>query len=305
MGESEVVNDNGVLRYPCTIDKFGARPVIDEGALTSSPLLGEGVVVLLSTYGSDLSIAETARVSYGKGTKRSSDTRALLRYLMRHRHTSPFEHAEVSFYMRLPIFVVRQLFRHRTANINEYSARYSVLSDDFYVPAPSYVSKQSTTNKQGRGEEFDTAAAIDLASRMLQAQQQSVDAYHDLLNHDVSRELARTVMSVGTFTDFYWKCDLHNFLHFLRLRMDSHAQREIRDTAELMYRSVKPFFPETIAAWEDYVLNAHTFSAEELRLLSELINWREYEMYGISKTTQMSDREFTEFKATLEKLRDI
>lgn len=305
MGQSEVVNDDGVLRYPCVIDKYGARPAVEDTALASVPILGGGTVVLLSTYGSDQMIADTARVSYGKGTKKNSNTRALIRYLMKHRHTSPFEHAEVSFYLRIPIFVMRQLVRHRTANINEYSARYSEMADDFYVPAPSHMGQQSTSNKQGREGTMTTEEADFVGSLMYHAQQQSFDAYQKLLGQNVSRELSRVVTSVGMFTELYWKCDLHNFLHMLKLRTDPHAQQEIRDLAYAMYACITPFFPETLAAWEDYVLNAHTFSAQELRLLSDLINWREYEMYGVSKNTTMSDREFTEFQAFLKKLGDI
>lgn len=301
----EIVNDDGILRYPCHIDKFGARPIIEDGALTSSPVLGDGVVALLSTYGSDQSIAETARVSYGKGTKRSNDTAGLIRYLMRHRHTSPFEHAEVSFYMRLPIFVVRQLFRHRTANINEYSARYSELSSEFYVPAPSHIAKQSTSNKQGRGDIFGEDDALPIAKMMFGAQQQGFDTYQELLNRGAARELARVVTSVGTFTEFYWKCDLHNLLHFLKLRMDTHAQREIRDVATIMYRSVKPFFTETIRAWEDYVWNASTLSIEELRLLRQMIDWSGYHTRGLIKSTRMTEREFADFKGFIDKLNDI
>lgn len=301
----EIVNDNGILRYPCHIDKFGARPLVDDGALTSSPIFGDGVVALLSTYGSDQSIADTARISYGKGTKRNNDTIGLIRYLMRHRHTSPFEHAEVSFFMRVPIFVSRQLFRHRTANINEYSARYSELSNDFYVPAPSYVAKQSTTNKQGRGELFDEHSAMVISKMAFSAQQQSFDTYQDMLERGVSRELARIVTSVGTFTEFYWKCDVHNLLHFLKLRMDSHAQREIRDVATLMYNSVKPFFPDTFCAWEDYVWNATTLSVEELRLLRQIIDWNSYQTHGLVKSTRLTEREFAEFKGFLSKLNDI
>jgi len=305
MSETHVKNDNGVLRYPVVMDKYGARPVVEDSALASMPVLGDGCVVLLSTYGSDQSIADTARVSYGKGTKKSSNDRALLRYLMRHRHTSPFEHAEVSFYLRVPIFVMRQLVRHRTANINEYSGRYSEMLDEFYVPTASHMGHQSSTNKQGREGSFSSEDAHAAGTLMYHAQQKSYDTYQELLNMDLSRELARTVTSVGMFTELYWKCDLHNFLHMLKLRTDVHAQQEIRDVANAMYACITPFFPDTISAWEDYVLNAHTFSSHELRILADLINWREYTMYGVSKSAGMSDRELVEFQGMLKKLGNL
>lgn len=280
-----------------TRDKFGARPVDEESSLADVSILDHGKVALLVTYGSDKIIGETARMSYGKGTKHVSTGAGLLRYLMRHRHTSPIEHAEVVFFLRVPIFVARQLVRHRTANINEYSARYSELSDDFYVPTLDNIATQSQNNKQGRGDALPEEDAAQLQWDMHVSQQSGVNHYKHLLTEGVSRELARTVTSVGTYTEMYWKCDVHNFLHFLKLRMDSHAQYEIRVMADAMYACAKPFFPETFAAWEDYVLNARTLSAMELRQLASLINTG-----GYQQDPKMSKREHEDFLALLEQL---
>lgn len=301
MAES-VRNDNGILRYTHIESKWGAYPDTAD-ALASTRILDHGAVALLSTYHSDQMIADTARVSYGKGTKQIKTEAGLIRYLMRHRHTSPFEHAEVTFYLRIPIFVARQLIRHRTANVNEYSARYSELSDDFYVPAADYLHEQSTTNKQGRGALLSPEAALNVQVEFLNAQQNGLQTYQRLLDQRISREVARVVTSVGTYTELYWKCDLHNFLHFLKLRMDSHAQQEIRDVATAMYRCAEPFFPQTFAAWRDYVQNAYTLSAPERAALRELLQQHLPSAASYPANTYgMSDREYADFKRFLDEL---
>ena len=268
------------------------------------PLYEHGFVGLLDTMGSDEDICQAARVSYGTGTKSVSDDRNLIRYLMRHRHTSPFEMAEAKFHLKLPIFVMRQLVRHRTANLNEYSARYSVLSDEFYIPAPDYVAPQSTTNKQGRGGEISDEAKEKVIDVMEQSIQTSYSDYLMLLGETreadvfgpdypgLSRELARAVVPVANYTECYWKCDLHNLFHFLGLRMDSHAQREIRDFATTMYELVKPIFPASAEAFEDYRFYSRTLSRMDLlavkdMLAGEFVPSADY--YGMSK------REYTEF----------
>lgn len=302
---SSVKNVDGILRFEHTADKFGARPTNPDTALASMLFLDRGSVVLLSTYGSDLSICEAARVSYGKGTVVKREPRALLRYLMRHRHTSPFEQAEVTFHLRVPIFVARQLIRHRTANVNEYSARYSELSDDFYVPAPSHIGTQSETNRQGTGDTTHTLNDADsVQSDMFQTQQSGVDMYHRLLTtHNVARETARIVTSVGTYTEMYWKCDLHNFLHFLNLRMDDHAQKEIRGLATAMYQCVEPFFPIVVEAWNDYVRQGYMLSAAECRMLGDTLKAATTPAvsWPINRYN-MSDREHTAFKLFLDQL---
>ena len=294
-----------VNRHDHTVSKFGARPVNDDESLAHVDLHDYGHVALLATYGSDALIAETARVSYGKGTTKTRTDVSLIRYLVRHRHTSPLEHAEVVFYLKIPIFVARQLLRHRTANVNEYSARYSELSNEFYVPDESALAPQSTTNRQGREGSYTTDADA-IRDAMLYAQETGHRTYQSLLSsHNLSRELARIVTSVGTYTEMYWKCDLHNFLHFLKLRMDAHAQQEIRDVATAMCACVSPFFPTTIAAWEDYVLHSHTLSAMELQMLSLVL--KQYVPADVTYPTNlfahMSDREHREFQSFLTRLR--
>lgn len=252
-----------------------------------------GFVKLLDTMGSDESIENCARISYGEGTRKVSETRNLIRYLMRHKHTSPFEHGEVQFHLKLPIFVMRQLVRHRTANINEYSGRYSEMSSDFYVPDSAYLKKQSETNKQGRGEPHPSPGLIHFEYN--RTHDGAWVTYENLLREDISREIARCVLPVSNYTEVVWKSDLHNFLHMVNLRADSHAQQEIQDYANAMYSMVKPKFPITCEAWEDYVRDAQTFSKEEMRILKENLqgSWT-MDNYGLSK------RERTEF---LEKLK--
>lgn len=258
--------------YPFTQTKFGAQPTGDT-ELAGLSLPPHGRVALLVTYGSDALIAQTARTSYGTGTRPTRSDTHLLRYLVRHRHTSPLEHAEVVFFLRIPIFVARQLMRHRTANINEYSARYSEVDPAYYVPAPEQLAQQSQTNRQGRSGAYPVETAEDICAAIARTQADAFDTYtHLRTTHDVSRELARVVTPVGTYTELYWKCDLHNFFHFLQLRMSPHAQAEIRDVATAMYACVEPFFPDACTAWRDYIHESRTFSALELRALAQILS---------------------------------
>jgi len=252
-----------------------------------------GFVKLLDVMGDDEEVENSARISYGEGTRKVNQTRNLIRYLMRHKHTSPFEMCEVKFHLKLPIFIMRQLVRHRTANLNEYSGRYSVMSDEFYLPEGDYLAKQSTTNSQGRGEvlkqqgllQFEFNRIYDGASM----------AYQVLLEHDLSREVSRAVLPVANYTECIWKIDLHNFFHFVKLRSDSHAQREIRDYADAMYELVKPNYPLCCEAFEDYVQGATTFSKQEMEIIREKLDgsWT-------MSDYNLSERESKEF---LEKLK--
>ena len=268
------------------------------------PILGQGYVRYIDHLGSDLRIVESARISYKSPSKGIEQDKKLLIYLYKNRHTSPFEQAEVTFFLRVPIFVARQLIRHRTANVNEYSARYSELSDDFYVPARTHLAGQSITNRQGAGDALGYTASESAQMDIFQAQQNGVETYHRLLTtHEVSRETARIVTSVGTYTEMYWKCDLHNFLHFLNLRMDEHAQQEIRELATAMYRCAQPFFPIIMQAWNDYVRESYTLSVAECRMLGDVL--KQYTTAGESWPTNnygMSDREHTTFKLFLDRL---
>lgn len=283
--------------------------VINDSKYT--PVHEHGFVGLVDSMGDDEAICEAARTSYGKGTKSVSDDRNLIRYLMRQWHTSPFEMAEVKFHIKLPIFVMRQLVRHRTANLNEYSARYSVLSDEFYIPAMDYIEAQSRTNKQGRGGAISDKDKALIQNLMEDNFNQSYHLYESLLNDDpehpcvlpddqffsedfpgMTRELARGVISVNNYTECYWKCDLHNLFHFLRLRLDHHAQREIRDFAQAMYDHVKKLFPLCCEAFEDYRLHAKVLSRMDLLALRDMLAGvfvPDAKHYGMGK------REYTEF----------
>ena len=251
-----------------------------------------GFVILLDTMGSDEEVENAARISYGEGTRKVSQTRNLLRYLMRHKHTSPFEMCEVKFHIKLPIFVMRQLVRHRTANLNEYSGRYSVMSDDFYFPKGKELKPQSTTNKQGR-EEGELRNIGEIEFEMYRIFDGATNAYHNLLDWNVSRELARIVLPVSNYTEVIWKIDLNNFFKFYQLRGDDHSQQEIQDYANAMWNLVEPHFPICCEAFTDYVLNAKTFSAKEMEIIKDNLN-------NIVATDRLSKREETEF---LEKLK--
>jgi len=252
-----------------------------------------GFVKLLDVMGDDEEVENSARISYGEGTRKVNQTRNLIRYLMRHKHTSPFEMCEVKFHLKLPIFIMRQLVRHRTANLNEYSGRYSVMSDEFYLPEGDYLAKQSTTNSQGRGEVLEQQGLLQFEFNRIY--DGASMAYQVLLEHDLSREVARALLPVANYTECIWKIDLHNFFHFVKLRSDSHAQREIRDYADAMYELVKPNYPLCCEAFEDYVQGATTFSKQEMEIIREKLDgsWT-------MSDYNLSERESKEF---LEKLK--
>lgn len=276
------------------------------------PVLDHGFVGLIDHMGSDGAIVQAARVSYGAGTKQVQDDRNLIRYLMRHEHTTPFEMCSVKFHIKLPIFVMRQLVRHRTASMNEYSARYSVLTDEFYIPELENIQPQSTSNKQGREEgEWDFAKKRDIQHAFQRSFHNAFKEYLLLLGKDddgLARELARSVLPVGGYTECYWTANLKNFLHMARLRMDPHAQWEIRKFADAMYQLAKPLFPEACQAFEDYAVNTVKFSAAEFELLKSLLTPSKYEgllqSYGNDEKALGLDaglgiRELKEFKAKL------
>jgi len=247
-----------------------------------------GFVKLLDVMGDDEEIENAARISYGEGTRKVSQTRNLIRYLMRHKHTSPFEMCEVKFHIKLPIFIMRQLVRHRTANLNEYSGRYSVMSDEFYLPQGDYLAKQSTTNNQGRGEEHPRKGALQYEFNRVY--DNALISYKTLLEDDLAREVARAILPVANYTECIWKIDLNNFFHFVRLRSDSHAQREIRDYSDAMYELVKPYFPLCCEAFEDYIRDAVTFSKKEMEVIKyELADRKAFDL------SDLSVRERTEF----------
>jgi thymidylate synthase (FAD) len=225
----------------------------------------------------DQAIVQAARVSYGQGTKQISEDRGLVRYLLRHQHTTPFEMVEFKFHVCMPIFIARQWIRHRTANVNEYSARYSIVKDRFYTPTAEAIRKQSASNRQGGEETFDVSgndpAQVQTAEDFL-TYLKDVEAlyprYLKLTEQGVSRELARMGLPVNVYTEWYWKCDLHNILRFLALRIDAHAQLEIREYAQAMLALIEPIAPVTVEAWKDYQLGAIQLSRLEIEALKNL-----------------------------------
>ena len=267
-------------------------------------ILDHGQVVLLDVFGSDARIAESARVSYGKGTKKTSNDTALIRYLMRHKHTSPFEMCEVLFYLKVPIFVARQLVRHRTANINEVSGRYSELSEETYTPDETQLGPQSAINNQGRAE-TETSIQTKRAQReIINAAHESFQSYDRLLTvTNVSKEISRVVLPLSTYTELYWKCDLHNFFHFCKLRLDSHAQYEIRVMARAMFDAVAPFFPIATSAFRDYILETKTVSRTEQILLATMLSSVTLPALDQANALGMSEREYTEFVQWIQTLK--
>ena len=230
-------------------------------AAGAHPVLDHGFVRVVDYMGGDDAVVQAARVSYGPGTKTTREDRSLIHYLTSHRHTTPFEQAEVKFHVKLPIFVARQWVRHRTANLNEVSARYTVLPAEFYVPSTALIRGQGRGNKQGSGAPLPELHALSCQTRIRASGMVQHTLYRNLMmDHDdipgMSRETARTVLPLSTYTEFYWKIDLHNLLHFLGLRFDEHAQAEISAYAEVMLGMVRKWVPLTVAAWEEHVRNA-------------------------------------------------
>ncbi|EGG19993.1 thymidylate synthase [Cavenderia fasciculata] len=214
----------------------------------------------------DFAICQAARVSYGAGTKKVTEDTGLIRYLYRHQHTSPFEMIEFKFHCVMPIFIARQWIRHRTANVNEYSARYSVMPDKFYHPSVEDVRKQSTSNRQGGEDQMDTKTAQEFLDYLDQAEE-CYKTYNNLLDKGVSRELARIGLPVSVYTEWYWKIDLHNLFHFLRLRMDSHSQKEIRDYANAIFALIRPIVPVACEAFMDYAFESVKLTRLEIEAI--------------------------------------
>lgn len=276
------------------------RPTVEalEAQLFNAiPVLDHGFVRVVDYMGDDSAVVQAARVSYGRGTRRALEDEGLIRYLMRHYHSTPFEMCEIKFHVKLPIFVARQWIRHRTANVNEYSARYSIMDQDFYLPAPAQLARQSTVNRQGRGDILDADTAAHVLQILRDDAEQTYSHYEDMLGENVglARELARMNLTLNTYTQWYWKTDLHNLFHFLRLRADSHAQHEIRVYAEAMMELTKAWVPLSYQAFCDYRLGAVTFSAKMLEALKQRLAGKmiSQEESGLSK------REWAEFLAAL------
>lgn len=262
-------------------------------------VLDSGFIRVVDYMGNDNSVVDAARVSYGRGNKSVKDDTSLIRYLMKHKHTTPFEMCEIKLHVRLPIFVARQWMRHRTASINEYSARYSILDNQYYIPNEENVLPQSTTNKQGRDgvlSQDEKKQAIDLIK---ESSEKAFENYSAMLNleenpdkNGISREIARIALPVNVYTQFYWKIDLHNFMHFIKLRIDKHAQFEIRQYAEILLDILKTWLPICYGAFVDYNLSSYNMSKNAIMLIADMLSNRKKSLQEYS----LSKRELLELK---------
>ncbi len=258
-------------------------PALEEILYKPIPVLDHGFIRVVDYMGSDSAIVQAARVSYGKGTKKTNEDAGLINYLMRHRHTTPFEMCEIKFHIKLPIFIARQWIRHRTANVNEYSARYSILDKEFYIPPMEQLAAQSKKNKQGRDELLTGSEAKRVLEILKTDSEQVYDHYVEMLNEDevgnvldegrngLARELARMNLTLNYYTQWYWKIDLHNLLHFLALRADNHAQYEIRVYAQAMLDVVKRWVPTTYEAFMNYRVGGKEISAKGLAVIKRML----------------------------------
>jgi thymidylate synthase (FAD) len=272
-------------------------PELEKILYEALPVLDHGFVRVVDYMGDDSSIVQSARVSYGKGTKKVSTDEGLIKYLMRHWHSTPFEMCEIKYHVKLPIFIARQWIRHRTANVNEYSARYSILDKEFYIPAKNQLSAQSTSNRQGRGDLITGEQAEEVLKILKEDSTRTYDNYEKMLNErydgskidenktGLARELARMNLTLNSYTQWYWKTDLLNLLNFLFLRADSHAQYEIRVYAEAMLDTVKKWVPITHAAFLDYRVGAIHVSSKGKKVIQNMIKGEKcnQEISGLSK----------------------
>ncbi len=263
-------------------------------------VLDHGFVRVIDYMGDDSAIVQAARVSYGRGTKAVQNDAGLIRYLMRHWHSTPFEMCEIKLHVKLPVFVARQWIRHRTANVNEYSARYSILDREFYIPGPDQLAAQSKQNNQGRGAVLEGEEAERVLRLLREDSTRAYDHYEEMLSQDgqqgLARELARMNLPANVYTQWYWKVDLHNLFHFLRLRADAHAQYEIRVYAEALCKVVADWVPLAYAAFEDYRMGGAQLSARGLDCLRRMLRGEEVNQ----DSSGMSAGEWREFKAIID-----
>lgn len=304
------------IRHETFETRRATVPALEEILFEAIPVLDHGFIRVIDYMGDDGAIVQAARVSYGKGTKKVNEDKGLIHYLMRHRHSTPFEMCEIKFHVKLPIFVARQWIRHRTANVNEYSARYSILDNEFYLPKPHELAVQSKTNRQGRGQGLTPEESSKVIRLLKEESEESYANYLRLLGEDegkkekgfsnletedflvkdgLARELARMNLTLNFYTQWYWKIDLHNFMHFLSLRADSHAQYEIRVYAEQMLEVLKRWVPLTYEAFQAYRLQGAHLSSRALdvirrRLAGETVTQKE---------SGMGQREWDEFMSLL------
>src|SRR5579872_799488 len=296
------------LRAETAPTRRATVPALEEILYQVLPVLDHGFVRVIDYMGDDAAVVQAARVSYGRGTKKVSEDRGLIQYLMRHRHTTPFEMGEIKFHVKLPIFVARQWIRHRTANVNEISARYSILDNEFYLPEPRHLAKQSPTNRQGRGEVLEADEAARVLALLREESARAYRSYTELLNEDeegapldparsgLARELARMNLSLNFYTQWYWKTDLYNLLNFLSLRADPHAQYEIRAYAEVMLGTLERWTPLTAEAFRQYRLGGTHLSASGLEVVKRLIAGEKVDR----DSSGLSAREWNELMEKLE-----
>ncbi|MEI4263653.1 FAD-dependent thymidylate synthase [Roseovarius sp. D0-M9] len=266
---------------------------------TAYPVLDHGFVRVIDYMGDDAAITQAARVSYGKGTKSVQNDEGLIRYLMRHWHSTPFEMCEIKLHVKLPVFVARQWIRHRTANVNEYSARYSILDREFYIPAPDALNAQSVVNNQGRGEVLEGDEAQRVLKFLQDDAMRAYDHYEEMISTEgqqgLARELARMNLPANIYTQWYWKVDLHNLLHFLRLRADNHAQYEIRVYADEICKIVADWVPFAYKAFEDYRMGGAQLSATALDCVRRMLKGETV----TQENSGMSKGEWREFEGVL------
>ena len=277
-------------------------PELEKILYEAIPVLDHGFIRVIDYMGDDTSIVQSARVSYGKGTKKVSTDSGLIKYLMRHWHTTPFEMCEIKYHIKLPIFIARQWIRHRTANVNEYSARYSILDKEFYLPSPENLAAQSKSNRQGRGEVLEGEQAKEVLDLLKQDAEKTYNDYEMMLNErfdgttinenkkGLARELARMNLTLNTYTQWYWKTDLLNLMNFLRLRADNHAQYEIRAYADTMLGTLKKWVPTTYEAFMDYRVGGTEVSAKGKLIIQKLIKGENVK----AEDSSLSKREWNE-----------
>jgi len=290
-------NKNETLRPVSTgLEKILYKPI---------KVLDKGFIRVVDYMGNDSSIVQAARVSYGRGTKKKNQDIGLIRYLLRHRHTTPFEMCEIKLHVKLPIFIARQWIRHRTANVNEYSARYSILEDEFYIPKKQHLSSQSNVNKQGRADELDDKNAREVLKRLKQDAIKCYEDYTWMLNDrenehydkkrpSMAREIARINLTLNTYTEWYWKIDLHNFMHFINLRADYHSQYEIREYGKKLLFILKNWTPITFKAYMSYRQNSVELSEEALEVIKNRLKGKKVKF----ENSSLSKREWDDLMNT-------
>ncbi len=295
------------LRAEQTPTRRATVPALEEILYQALPVLDHGFVRVVDYMGDDAAVVQAARVSYGRGTKKVSEDKGLINYLIRHRHTTPFEMCEIKYHVKLPIFVARQWIRHRTANVNEYSARYSILDNEYYIPRPEHLAAQSAVNRQGRGDTLGGEDARRVFDLLKKDSEQVYEHYMEMLNENekgevldaertgLARELARMNLSLNFYTQWYWKTDLHNLMNFLSLRADPHAQYEIRAYADVMIDTLKRWAPMAHDAFLEYRMGGTHLSRTGLEIVKRMLAGEQVDQ----KTSGLSLREWRELMAAL------